>query len=172
MKQKIVIPGGNGFIGQYLSDYFAKRDFSVIILSRKPGKSKPNIEQCHWDGKTQGPWSKHLEGAKAVINLSGKSVNCRYHEKNKRAILDSRIDSTLVIAAAIDHCENPPEVWINAASATIYRHTTSGVPNDEINGKTGEGFSVNVCRQWEEAFFASKNCFHQKDSTQVCHHIR
>ncbi len=156
MKQRIVIPGGNGFIGKYLSDYFAKRNFSVIVLSRKPGQSKSDIEQCYWDGKNQGAWSKYLEGAKAVINLSGKSVNCRYNTKNKTAILNSREDSTRVIAAAIDRCATPPEVWINAASATIYQHTTSGIPNDEINGKIGQGFSVDVCRRWEETFFNSE----------------
>ncbi|MCB0650335.1 MAG: TIGR01777 family oxidoreductase [Saprospiraceae bacterium] len=153
MEQKIVIAGGNGFIGKYLAEYFAKRNYSIIILSRNPKKSQPGINQVFWDGLNPGPWTTLLENAKAVINLSGKSVDCRYTPANKEAILNSRILSTRAIGQAIAECTKPPEVWINAASATIYRHTTEESPNDEINGQPGEGFSVRVCRQWEDEFF-------------------
>lgn len=157
MKQKIVIAGGNGFIGSYLSTYFSKAGNSVTILSRSPQKNNARgVQQIFWDGETQGDWTSHLEGATAVINLSGKSVNCRYHKKNREAILASRINSTSALSKAIRNCKNPPQIWLNAASATIYQHTTDAPANDEINGRIGEGFSVDVCREWEKTFFTSE----------------
>ncbi len=155
MKQKIVIAGGNGFIGKNLTAYFHQKNYKVVIFSRKTAKSAREAKQVLWDGKNVSDWANELEGARAIINLSGKSVNCRYHNRNKQAILDSRILSTKAIAKAISQCANPPEVWINASSATVYKHTTDGSANDEENGILGAGFSVGVVKAWEAEFFHS-----------------
>lgn len=154
MKQKIIIPGGSGFIGTFAAEYFTKLGFEVLILSRKKQASKNGIQYLEWDGKTLGAWSQAFEGAKLILNLAGKNVNCRYHKANKKAILESRTQSTKVIGEAINQCKNPPEIWMNAASATIYRHTIQDPANDEINGKIGSGFSVKVCKEWEATFNA------------------
>lgn len=130
--QKIVIAGGTGFIGQHLAKWFASTN-QIIILTRSLSGSASNkyseknaihynIRYVHWDGKTQGEWSKEIDGCGILINLSGKSVNCRYNEKNKQEIFDSRTYSTKAIGEAIRQVAHPPALWINAASATIYRH--------------------------------------------------
>lgn len=157
--KKIVLFAANGFIGKSIIDYVNdyQKDYSVIAISRKPMTSLPQgVKNMLWDGKTIGPWAKELEGADLVINLAGKSVNCRYTAKNKAAIFASRLDSTRIIGEAIQDCSHKPDCWINVASATIYEHSLVR-PNTEENGIIGKGFSVNVCRAWEKAFFAFKD---------------
>lgn len=149
--EKIIVTAANGFMGSHLIEFFKHR-FEVVGLVRKPQEPIDGIKWMIWDGKTLGKWQQELEGAKCVINLAGKSVDCRYNEKNKKAIYASRLESTQVIGEAIDLCERPPEVWINAASATIYRHEEDNA-NTERDGIIGEGFSVDVCQQWERTFF-------------------
>jgi uncharacterized protein (TIGR01777 family) len=107
-----------------------------------------------WDGRTLGSWALALEGAAMVINLAGRSVDCRYTESNQREIMESRVASTRVIGDAINRCKMPPAVWMNASTATWYRHAEDR-PQDEWNGEPGEGFSVDVARLWEEAFFGA-----------------
>jgi uncharacterized protein (TIGR01777 family) len=107
-----------------------------------------------WDGRNPGPWELALEGAEAVINLAGRSVNCRYTAKNRREILESRLDSTRAIGRAIAGCKVPPKVWLNAGTATWYRHAEDK-PQDDWLGEPGEGFSCEVARAWEEAFFGA-----------------
>ncbi len=148
---KIVIAGGSGFLGRCLVDYFKGRK-ELVILSRKNAHIS-GAKVVIWDGRRQGEWTSEIQGAKAVINLSGKSVDCRYTEQNKALIYSSRIDSTRAIGKAIQGCTKPPEVWINSSSATIYRHSLD-TPMDEESGEMGDGFSVDVCRKWEEAFNA------------------
>ena len=155
MKPKIIIAGGTGFLGQYLARYFAEKGFQIIVFSRKGRENQEYIRYLKWDGKNQGSWSKALEGATAIINLAGKSVNCRYTPKNRRIILESRIDATKAIGEAIKSCSQAPQFWINAASSTIYEHTEEGPANDEYDGKIGDDFSMNVCKAWEETFL---NC--------------
>lgn len=144
----IVIPGGAGYLGRVLSSYFTQRSYNVVTLSREPHEDEPAVHHCQWDGATLGDWTKHFEGAAAVINLAGRSVNCRYNEKNKREIYDSRLLSTRVVGEAIAACTKPPAVWINSSSATIYRHALDR-DMDEESGEIGTGFSVDVCQQWE-----------------------
>jgi len=105
-----------------------------------------------WDGKNSGPWELALEGASVVVNLAGRSVDCRYDEKNRRELMDSRIDSTRAIGKAIRQCIKPPALWINASTATIYRDARDG-PQDEWKGEPGAGFSENLAQKWEESFF-------------------
>ncbi|MDR3689312.1 MAG: DUF1731 domain-containing protein [Fimbriimonas sp.] len=123
---KIVIPGGSGHIGQGLSRHLTNAGHKVVILSR----SGPGIR---WDGRTLGAWTREINGADAVINLAGKSVNCRYSDAVFRELTASRVESTKVLGQAIAESKNPPRVWLNASTSTIYRHR-SDAPNDEITG--------------------------------------
>lgn len=152
MKPTIVITAANGFIGRRLTAYLQEH-YHIVGLVRKPLPSTPNVTYCVWDGRTVGKWKEELESAYAVINLAGKSVNCRYTKKNKAAIYASRLESTSAIGEALLACKEPPAVWLNAASATIYAHSLDK-PNTETNGVIGTGFSVDVCQQWEKAFAA------------------
>ena len=145
--KKIIITGGTGFIGQALAKHFGKENH-VVILSRQSVNSHNNnydkklvkanngynITYWRWDGiHVEKHWAQEIEGADIVINLAGKSVNCRYNEKNKREIFDSRTDATKVIGQAIRESAVPPKLWINAASATTYRNATDK-PQDELTG--------------------------------------
>ncbi len=107
-----------------------------------------------WDGKNLGPWALALEGAEAVINLAGRSVNCRYTAENRREIIESRVAATQVIGEAIAVCKTPPKTWLNASTATWYRHAEDKPQNDWL-GEPGEGFSCEVAQAWEDAFFGA-----------------
>ena len=149
--KKIIISGGSGFLGQALAKYFGELNWRVVILSRSP----KNADEVQWDGQTSGSWQSELEGAEAIVNLAGKSVDCRYTPRNRGEILNSRIDPTGAIGKAIQECSNPPRVWLNSSTATIYRHTF-GPAHDET-GEIGahpeadDEFSVEVAKQWERA---------------------
>jgi uncharacterized protein len=146
---KIIIAGGSGFLGSDLADYFIQQNAEVVILTRKV-TSNTKARQVVWNGKTIGDWTMELEGADALVNLCGKSVDCRYTESNKAKIYSSRIQPTAVLAQALDACHNPPRVWINASSATIYRASHRKLM-DEFTGEPGDDFSEDVCRKWEAA---------------------
>ena len=145
--RRIVIAAAGGFLGRILVRWFHAQGDEVIALVRRP---VPGLEanQVIWDGETAGDWTRELEGADALINLAGRSVDCRYHAENRRLILESRLKSTHVLGQAITSCVRPPVVWFNSASATIYRHAEDR-PMDEATGEIGTGFSVDVCRAWE-----------------------
>ncbi len=148
----IIITGANGFLGNELIKHFSK-NYKVIAITRKPIVfNDHNVESIVWDGKTLGNWVTKLENADTLINLAGKSVDCRYTEKNKKAIFSSRLESTRILGEAMKNCKNPPKTWINIASATIYEHTLDQ-PNTESTGKIGKGFSVEVCKAWEKIFY-------------------
>lgn len=149
--RKIVIAGGSGFLGKVLLDHFRKLKDDVVILTRGQGGERNGASYVHWDGEKVGSWAEALEGVDVLINLCGRTVNCRYSEKNKNEILQSRILSTKVLGEALKVLKNPPTVWLNSSSATIYEYS-HGVQNDEGNGKIGEGFSVDICKKWEESF--------------------
>jgi uncharacterized protein (TIGR01777 family) len=154
---KIVIPGGTGQIGVVLARAFVAAGHEVVVLSRKPGVAPWRV--VAWDAETLGPWASELEGADVVINLAGRSVNCRYHAENRRLIKDSRVNSTRVIGSAIGRAARPPRVWLQASTATIYAHRYDA-PNDEATGVLGGTeddtpdtwrFSIDVARSWEQA---------------------
>ncbi|WP_192822239.1 TIGR01777 family oxidoreductase [Rufibacter sp. LB8] len=151
---KIILAGGNGFIGRFLAQHFTGKGDNVIVLTRKPTSEPTAAKQVYWDAATaNGDWVQHLENADVLINLTGKSVNCRYTAKNKREIIASRVNATDALGQAIRQVQHPPKLWINAASATIYRHAIDG-PQDELTGEIGTGFSVDVCTKWENAFYS------------------
>lgn len=152
--RRIIIAGANGFLGRYLTRHFHGKGWEVIGIARRQKGLDPHCTFVAWDGKTLGDWAQYLNGADVVVNMAGRSVNCRYTKRNKRQIIDSRVDSTKVIGEAIAACEHPPAVWFNASTAAIYK-TLKDRPQHE-GGQTGEGFSVEVAKAWEEAFFGSK----------------
>jgi uncharacterized protein len=144
MKNKIVIAGGTGFIGQHLKTRFEKKGYDVLIISRAAG----NISWTDLPGMIHA-----LENAELVINLAGKSVDCRYNAINKAEILRSRTETTRILGEAIQQTKNPPALWINASTATIYRHAEDR-PMTEDGGEIGKGFSVDVATRWEKEFFS------------------
>lgn len=148
--KKIIIAGGSGFIGNGFENHFTHAGFQVIILTRSP--RKPN--HVKWDGENVADWCTALENAHVLINLSGKSVDCRYNDQNKVAILHSRVKSTKALQAAVEQCKNPPKIWLNASTATIYAGSKTH-RNTEENGIIGDDFSMGVAKAWEAAFFAS-----------------
>ncbi|PWN72232.1 TIGR01777 family protein [Chryseobacterium phosphatilyticum] len=149
---KIIIAGGTGFLGENLEKYFTEKGNKVDILTRRPKRKN----EIYWNAKTTGEWNSILENSDVLINLTGKSVDCRYHDKNKQEIYSSRIDSTRVLQEAIDACHDKPKIWLNASSATIYVHSEKHL-NTEENGIIGDDFSMNICKSWEEEFFKIKN---------------
>lgn len=151
MLDKIVLAGGSGYLGQVLADYYKDKAKQVIILSRRAHDANGNISYCRWDGKNPGEWAAQLEGADLLVNLSGKNVNCRYTPENRQEIVSSRLESTSVLGMMIQTLQDPPDVWINLASATIYRHAEDHA-QDEEHGDIGTGFSVEVCKAWEKTF--------------------
>jgi len=153
--KQIVIAGGSGFLGQALATHFLKAKWAVVILTRSPGQTGLAGRQVGWDARTLGDWVKEVEGSAAVINLTGKSVNCRYNARNRKEIFESRINSTRVLGEAIGQCVQPPPVWLNASTATVYRHTF-GDPWDEsgqteATAEAKDRFSVEVAWAWEKA---------------------
>ncbi|MFO1444881.1 TIGR01777 family oxidoreductase [Bacillus sp. Bva_UNVM-123] len=141
---KVVLAGGTGFIGKYFETKFQDLGYEVKNISRQ----SHNIS---WDS-SEGI-GEALEDAELLINLAGKSVNCRYNEKNKREIMVSRISTTEILGRSILACKNPPKVWVNSSTATIYRHAEDR-PMTEAKGEIGSGFSVDVATNWEETFFS------------------
>lgn len=152
---KIVIAGGTGQVGTILARHFHSQGDEVTVLGRH-AVSVPWRFQF-WDGRSLGDWSACLDGAEVVINLAGRSVNCRYHEENRRQIMNSRVDSTRVIGEAIQQAPQPPGLWLQASTATIYAHRFDA-PNDELTGLLGGSepdtpetwrFSIAVAKAWE-----------------------
>jgi uncharacterized protein (TIGR01777 family) len=154
---KIVIPGGSGQIGTMLARAFVAEGHDVVVLSRSERPSPWRV--VAWDGETLGAWVSEIDGADVVINLAGRSVNCRYGSRHRREIKESRINSTRAIGQAIAEANRPPRVWLQASTATIYAHRYDA-PNDEATGILGGDepnapdtwqFSIDVAKSWEQA---------------------
>jgi uncharacterized protein (TIGR01777 family) len=143
--KKVVIAGGTGFIGTYLSQRFLEKGYFEKIVSR-------NSELVSWN---ENDLKRVLEGAELVINLAGKNINCRHTDSNRKAIIDSRINTTRMIGNAIQACENPPKLWINASAVGIYKPSVHrGMTEDET--ETGTDFPAQVVTAWEKTFFDFK----------------
>ncbi|WP_445710108.1 TIGR01777 family oxidoreductase [Flavobacterium sp.] len=150
--KKIIIAAGTGFLGQVLVNYFKKEYTEIVVLTRGTDQIKDKVKYVHWDAKTLTGWENELENADVLINLAGKSVDCRYTDENKKEILASRVDSTAVLNIAVLSCANPPKHWLNSSTATIYRHSEDKQMTEE-NGEIGDDFSMNVAKTWEQTFF-------------------
>src|SRR5882724_1864666 len=149
---RVVLAGGSGFLGRALADALVARGEEVVVLTRTPESAgaKAGVTFLPWDGKTAGGWADAVDGARAVVNLAGRNVNCRYTEENRREIVDSRVDSVRAVADAIRRAARPPAILVQAASLAIY-----GDPAERECDETasaGEGFSADVCVAWERAF--------------------
>jgi uncharacterized protein (TIGR01777 family) len=156
---KIAILGGTGQVGTLLARTFHKDGHEVLVFGRRPTKPAPwRVER--WSLADVGQWSDKLDGADVVINLAGRSVNCRYTPTNRKEIIDSRVDTVRAVGRAISMARRPPRVWLQASTATIYAHTYD-VPNDEVSGVIGGAerdapdtwkFSIEVATTWEKTF--------------------
>jgi len=150
--KKLIIAAGTGFLGNVLIDHFKDNVQEIVVFTRGKASVKNNVRYISWDAKTMTGWERELEGADVLINLAGKSVDCRYTETNKNEIMASRVDSTVILGKAIQQCSNPPAQWLNSSTATIYRHSTDK-QMDEATGEIGHDFSMNVAKMWERSFF-------------------
>ena len=155
---KIVIPGGSGHVGTVLARAFHRNGHDVTVLSRRRIVSPWRV--VAWDGASSGPWTAAIEGADVIVNLSGRTVNCRYTARNRQEILDSRVIPTRLLGDAIAATRRPPRVWLQASTATIYAHRYDAA-NDETSGRIGGEepdapdtwmFSIDVARAWERSF--------------------
>ncbi|MFI9288572.1 NAD-dependent epimerase/dehydratase family protein [Streptomyces werraensis] len=152
---KIVLPGGTGQVGTILDRALSAAGHEVVVLTRRP--RRPG--DVAWDGVNLGPWAEAVDGADVVINLSGRSVSCRYTPENLRAMMDSRVDSARVVGEAIASARRPPKVWLQMSTATIYAHRFDAA-NDEATGVIGGtesgvpdhwAYSVRIAKNWERA---------------------
>jgi len=163
---RIVLPGGSGQVGRMLARFFQERGHHVTVLTRSPYTAP--WQTVHWDGQSLGPWVETLEGADACIHLSGRSVNCRATARNRRELYDSRIGPTRLLHQAFACLVNPPRLWMNASTATIYRHSLD-MAMDEASGEIGGNelisrrrrapekwnWTVQLVKDWESAFFST-----------------
>lgn len=158
---RIVLPGGSGQVGTIVARHLHAAGHEVVVIARTSPASAP-WRAVQWDGTTLGDWAREIDGADIVINLAGRSVNCRYTAANRREIKESRVETTKLVGQAIAQSSHPPRLWMNASTATIYRHALDR-SMDEATGELGGNepdapdtwrFSVDVAKSWEEAFFA------------------
>jgi uncharacterized protein (TIGR01777 family) len=150
MKPRIVLAGGSGFIGQSLSPFLISKNYEAIVLTRSESDRSGAVLNKHWDGKSLGDWTEFINGASAVVNLTGRSINCRHTPENRRQIIDSRVDSVRVLGQAIGQCAQPPKVFVQVAGVGIY-----GDKGERICCETtapGDDFVTEVCQRWEAAF--------------------
>ena len=158
---RIVLAGGSGQVGNMLARYFHAGNHQVTVLSRSVRTAPWRV--IHWDGSTLGDWIAELEHADVLINLAGRSVNCRYNAVNRREIKESRVQTTRLLGQAIGRLTDPPRLWMNASTATIYRHSldrameeeSGEIGGTELDAPSTWRFSIDVATNWEEAFFAA-----------------
>ncbi|MBO9522108.1 MAG: DUF1731 domain-containing protein [Nocardioidaceae bacterium] len=156
---RIVIPGGTGQVGGVLRRHLAAAGHDVVVLSRHPETLEPGVRHRLWDGRTVGGWVEELDGADVVVNLAGRSVSCRYTDANLRQMMSSRVDSTRAVGNALEQVANPPRVWLQMSTATIYADRRDA-PHDEATGIIGGEephvplyweYSIRIARSWEAA---------------------
>ena len=148
--KRIVIAGGSGFIGSALARELYLRHYEVVILTRTPRIRTSDIREVAWDGQNPGDWEKELNGAYAIINLTGKNIDCRHNAANVRAIVDSRVNSVRTLAAASMCVATPPRVWVQASAVGFYGDAGDIVCDEHT--PTGNNVLADICRQWEGAF--------------------
>lgn len=148
-KGRVVLAGGSGFLGRALASEFERAGYEPVVLSRRV-RTSSRVRQVEWDGRTLGEWTREFEGAVAVVNLAGRSVDCRHTPQHKREIVESRLNSVEAVGRAIAACEKPPKVLVQAASLAIYGDAARRVCGEDA--PAGRGFPVDVCLRWEQVF--------------------
>lgn len=148
--QKIVLAAGTGMLGKALTKRFSQNTAEIVVLSRSPRAKSGNVRTVVWDGRNPGNWCNELEGADLLVNLTGRSINCRHTSENKKLILESRINAVNALAQAVEHCKTPPAVWVQASAGAIY--LAGGQTSTENGSTNGSGFMADVCRSWEAVF--------------------
>ena len=157
-KKRILLAGGSGFIGRALAKALIVRGYEVIILTRTPrqGTGFPEVE---WDGQHVGEWIQFLNGSEAIVNLTGRNINCPHTPENLREILESRVNSVNAIGQSLTHVtipliKKPPRIWVQASAVGFYGDTGDNLCDE--NSPAGKGALADVCRQWEAAFNAAE----------------
>lgn len=153
MSKKIILAGGSGFLGDSLARFLTTKGYEVVILTRGASRQGQPIRYVQWDGTTLGEWAQEIDGSYAIVNFTGKSVNCIYTKKNKEEIISSRMDSVHVLTESVLRCAQPPQVFVQAGSLAIFGDTRQLCDEDAPHGS---GFSVDVCKKWEQTFFEKK----------------
>ena len=151
--KRVVIAGGSGFIGQALAKVLLVRGYEVVVLTRTPKMRADGVKEIEWDGAHIGEWIKFLDGAEAVVNLTGRNINCPHTPENLAAILQSRTDSVRAIAQAFAHVKIPPRVWVQASAVGIYGDTKDHLCGE--HSPAGNDALAGVCKRWEEAVAAA-----------------
>lgn len=149
-RSRIVIAGGSGFIGSALATRFVGRGHDIVVLTRNASARTDGVREVAWNGRTTAPWMKELDGAAAVINVAGKSVNSRHTESNRREIIASRVESVHAVADAIGASDTPVPVWVQASAVGIYGNAGDRLCDE--SAPRGTDFMAQVCQQWEDAF--------------------
>jgi uncharacterized protein len=150
--RRIILAGGSGFVGQALAPVLVAKGYNVVVLGRSAVHRRNGVDYLQWDGKTIGDWASALEGAEAIVNLTGKNINCRHTPENRREIIRSRVDSVRVLGEAIANCATTPKVFAQASGVGYYGDTGDQVVDEDA--PAGSDFPADVCRQWEGAFGA------------------
>jgi uncharacterized protein (TIGR01777 family) len=145
-----VLAGGSGFIGSALARECLVKYGEVVVLTRSPRKRDDGIVEVEWNGTHLGEWIKVLDGAEAVVNLTGKNINCRHTEENVRALMESRVNSVRAIVAALEHVKAPPAVWVQAGAIGYYGNAKERICDE--SSPNGSDTLSDICRQWESAF--------------------
>jgi uncharacterized protein len=150
---RIVLAGGSGFIGSALAAHFVKHGHDVVVLTRSASAREDGVREVAWNGRTHGPWARELDGAAAVVNLTGKSINVRHTDEHRREIISSRVESVRAIADAIGASSAPPPVWVQASAVGIYGNAGDSLCDE--SAPHGSDFMAEICEQWEAAFRAA-----------------
>jgi len=150
MKPRIVLAGGSGFIGQSLSPFLLSKNYELIVLTRARSDHRSAVRNVHWDGKTLDDWIESVNGAFAVVNLTGRNISCRHTPENRREIIDSRVNSVRVLGQAIARCAQPPKAFVQIAGVGIYGDKGNRICDETAS--PGDDFVTKVCEKWEAAF--------------------
>jgi hypothetical protein len=151
MSLKAVLAGGSGLLGRALSQKLSKLGWEVVVLSRSP-REATDIREVYWNGETGGAWTAELEGAAALVNFTGRNLNCVFTLENSREILESRVKAVRALGKAVAKGKKPPAVWVQCSATGYYGSTGLGLCDED--SPPGHGYLAEVCCQWEDAFTA------------------
>ncbi len=150
MKARIILAGGSGFIGQSLSPFLVSKNYEVVVLTRSKSDHHGSIREAHWDAKAPGEWTRFVNGALALVNLTGRSINTRHTPEHRREIIDSRVHSVRILGEAIARCAQPPKAFVQISGVGIYGDKGERICDEST--APGDDFVAEVCQKWEAAF--------------------